>query len=64
MTNALAGSGKPFIMSSGTDILGDTGLAPVSEEFPVDPHHSTRPTSRVLCERVLHPLVSASLHPA
>ncbi|BDA43900.1 Uncharacterized protein C2A9.02 [Coccomyxa sp. Obi] len=51
ITEALAGSGKPFIMSSGTDVLGDTGLAPVSEEFPVDPHHSARPTSRVLCER-------------
>lgn len=53
MTDAMAGSNKPFIMSSATGVLGETGPVPVSEEFPLDPHHCIKPPgSRVLCERV------------
>ncbi|CAL8465187.1 g4722 [Coccomyxa elongata] len=52
MTDAMAGTNKPFIMSSGSGLLGDTGLLPVSEEFPVDPRDClTPPGSRVLTER-------------
>lgn len=35
--DALSGSGKPFIATSGTGLLGDTGERPVDEEFPVKP---------------------------
>lgn len=35
--DALSGSGKPFIATSGTGLLGDTGDQPVNEEFPVKP---------------------------
>lgn len=53
MTDAMAGTNKPFIMSSGSGLLGDTGLLPVSEEFPVNPRDClTPPGSRVLTERV------------
>ncbi|EIE23314.1 NAD(P)-binding protein [Coccomyxa subellipsoidea C-169] len=52
MTDAMAGSNKPFIMSSATGVLGETGPVPVSEEFPLDPHHCIKPPgSRVICER-------------
>ena len=36
MTAALEGTDKAFMSSSGTGILGDTGPAPVDEQFPVD----------------------------
>src|SRR5579871_3954870 len=35
--DALAGTGKPLIATSGSGLLGDTGPAPVGEDFPVDP---------------------------
>jgi nucleoside-diphosphate-sugar epimerase len=34
---ALAGSGKPFVYTSGTPIYGDTGLAVVDEDAPMNP---------------------------
>jgi nucleoside-diphosphate-sugar epimerase len=33
----LAGSGKPFVYTSGTPIYGDTGLTVVDEDAPVNP---------------------------
>ena len=42
MTDALAGSHKVFIMSSGTGFLGNTGPIPVSEEYPFDPDAPSR----------------------
>ena len=50
MTDALAGSQKPFIISSGTGFLGNTGPIPVSEEYPIDPDAPSR--LRCLNERV------------
>ena len=50
MTDALAGSQKVFIMSSGTGFLGNTGPLPVSEEYPFDPDAPSR--SRCHNERV------------
>lgn len=50
MTDAMAGSQKPFVMSSGTGVVGDTGPLPVTEEFPIDPGHAL--AGRVHTERV------------
>lgn len=35
-TNALAGSGKPFIATSDTSVLGDTGTDIADEDYPID----------------------------
>ena len=37
LLDALAGSGKPFVYTSGTPIYGDTGLAVVDEDAPLHP---------------------------
>ena len=37
LLGALAGSGKPFIYTSGAPIYGDTGLTVVDEEAPLNP---------------------------
>jgi len=37
LLDALAGSGKPFIYTSGTPIYGDTGLVVVDEDAPLNP---------------------------
>jgi nucleoside-diphosphate-sugar epimerase len=37
LLDALAGSGKPFVYTSGTPIYGDTGLSVVDEDAPVNP---------------------------
>ena len=50
MTDAMAGSNKPFVMSSGTGVVGETGPHPVTEEFPIDPEHAL--AARVSTERV------------
>lgn len=50
MTAAMAGTNKPFVMSSGTGLLGSTGPAPANEEFPIDPEIHLR--HRVSSERV------------
>ena len=50
MTDAMAGSNKPFVMSSGTGVVGETGPQPVTEEFPIDPEHAL--ATRVSTERV------------
>jgi nucleoside-diphosphate-sugar epimerase len=34
---ALAGTGKPLVATSGSGLLGDTGPEPVGEDFPVNP---------------------------
>ncbi len=37
MTDAMEGpQGKPFIMSSATGFVGNTGPTPVNEEYPID----------------------------
>ena len=62
MTDAMAGSGKPFIMSSATGVLGDTGALTVSEEFPLNPHHCIKPPgTRVICQRVSNKIPEAVL---
>ena len=50
MTDAMAGSNKPFVMSSGTGVVGETGPQTVTEEFPIDPEHAL--AARVSTERV------------
>ena len=51
MTDALAGPhSKPFVMSSATGFMGNTGPHPVSEEFVVDVEHPL--AARCLPERV------------
>jgi nucleoside-diphosphate-sugar epimerase len=35
LVDAMKGSGKPLIATNGTGVLGDTGPAPVSEDFPI-----------------------------
>ena len=50
MTDAMAGTNKPFVMSSGTGVIGETGPHPVTEEFPIDPEHAL--AMRVSTERV------------
>ena len=50
MTAALEGTNKVFMSSSGTGVTGDTGLAPVNEQFPVDlkfPMNTRSPGERV-----------------
>jgi nucleoside-diphosphate-sugar epimerase len=37
LLGALAGSGKPFVYTSGTPIYGDTGLAVIDEDAPLHP---------------------------
>ena len=37
LLGALAGSGKPFVYTSGTSIYGDTGLTVVDEDAPLNP---------------------------
>jgi nucleoside-diphosphate-sugar epimerase len=37
LLSALAGSGKPFVYTSGTPIYGDTGLAVLEEDAPPAP---------------------------
>ena len=68
MTDALAGSHKVFIMSSGTGFLGNTGPVPVSEEYPFDPdapsrarchNERVRGNAQELCQM---PLVQDALH--
>ncbi|CAK0787744.1 hypothetical protein CVIRNUC_010966 [Coccomyxa viridis] len=49
MTDAMAGTDKPFVMSSGTGVVGETGPQPVTEEFPIDPEHAL--ATRVSTER-------------
>ena len=49
MLGALAGSEKPFIVTSGTAVMGNTG-PPANEEFPPDPDWMFR----VISERVCH----------
>jgi hypothetical protein len=50
MIDALAGSNRPFIISSATGFLGNTGDVPVSEEYPIDPEMPLR--FRCQAERV------------
>lgn len=50
MADAMAGTNKHLVMTSGTGVLGDTGAAPVSEAFPVDISQGV--AVRSLCERV------------
>lgn len=38
LAGALAGSGKPLVVTSGTGLLGDTGEVPVAEDHPVNPN--------------------------
>ena len=64
MTDAMAGTDKPFVMSSGTGVVGETGPQPVTEEFPIDPEHAL--ATRVSTERVglssLRPFCSVKLN--
>jgi nucleoside-diphosphate-sugar epimerase len=45
LIDALAGTGKPLIATSGSGLLGDTGPDPVGEDFPVDPSFLLAPRS-------------------
>ena len=60
----MAGTNKPFVMSSGTGVVGETGPEPVTEEFPIDPEHAL--AARVSTERVgrssLRPFCSVKLN--
>lgn len=51
MVQALAGSGKPLVATSGTGVLGDTGDRVVDEDTPID--WSTIPAQRAKVEQVV-----------
>ena len=57
MTDAMSGpQAKPFIMSSATGFLGNTGPTPVNEEYPIDldfPLAARSKPERVCCHTPL-----------